>query len=996
MIGAGNANQAASLSPRVFLIDMTRIGDATATGELKSALFAGWPKNALMQLFVADGDRLGVFSNNGERTFANGDGASVSVIEKLARQFDPEVILYRPAPRTAHLHHAAMQLIERLQKPLVTWIMDDWPAALAHQDSAAAAGLERDWRDLLQRSVVRLSISDAMSGAFQRRYGLSFAAVANGVDPADWPEAPRKEDGVLKVRYAGSLAENMTLSSVVMVARAVEQLVDQGVKIKFEIKTREMWRRLAAPHLKDFKNTHMVVADLEPSKYRAWLREADITVIAYNFDTTSKTYIQYSLANKLPECLASGAPLLAVGPSDVATISALDKLDVGVRVTKSSVDEVAIALTQLAKESDRRQRLGAQARRVAFQHFNIFAAREKLAHALYTASRRSACDAVVSSEEPRSVGAHLDETAIVARLLSGRRGRKHVMIDVGAHFGTSASYFEEMGWTIHCFEPDPANRVKLEQRYAGVSAVSIDARAVGDEPKRDVLFYASQESTGISGLSAFRESHEEVGRVDVTTVEEIIRERSISSIDFLKIDVEGFDYAVLKGVPWETIRPDVVECEFEDAKTIPMGHRWRDTAAYLVARDYTVYISEWHPIIRYGIPHDWRRINLFTESTEIPADAWGNLLAFKDDPGFDTVRSAFSSSLRRRNGLRPEAMPVNIQTNAKHAPQPAGAPPAVARPFYAVFGERLKRRSPRLFAMVRLFRRALAAMWRRWFLVAPAAVVFGLIFFAGLAQPDFQSRVLISGGALLFALFAMLCVLGVWAYHRIGLLSAETIALRSELERKISAERANTEEEYRRVRDGLLMRMDGFVRRESDRLKQRLFEHDVSLAKIDKNVSELVSKADEMLFEFNARVRTEAELDHAIAEIEDGLHSLEADLDLARRSETDSKEKIEELQNRIGEQESAIKSMSEERASLQEKVGKLEEYKARLSELSGAEKDAARAEQKKTISDNNLRALQKKYRALAKHSDAQKDRLDEAYAHIKAARQQLESLRRKS
>ena len=42
-----------------------------------------------------------------------------------------------------------------------------------------------------------------------------------------------------------------------------------------------------------------------------------------------------------------------------------------------------------------------------------------------------------------------------------------VMLDVGAHVGASLHLFDLSGWTIHAFEPDPANRAVLEAGYGG-------------------------------------------------------------------------------------------------------------------------------------------------------------------------------------------------------------------------------------------------------------------------------------------------------------------------------------------------------------------------------------------------------------------------------------------------------------------------------------------------------------------------------------------------
>lgn len=279
--------------------------------------------------------------------------------------------------------------------------------------------------------------------------------------------------------------------------------------------------------------------------------------------------------------------------------------------------------------------------------------------------RRAAAGAVeddhaldaLTCERDRHAG--VDETGVVAELLAARRGSQHVMLDVGAHFGFSAAYFDKLGWSIHCFEPDPSNRAKLIERFGTSANVRIDPRAVSDEPASGVAFFTSEESTGISGLHSFRDTHAETGRVDVTTVADIIADRDIGHVDFLKIDVEGFDFAVLKGVPWDRLKPDVIEAEFEDFKTLKMGHGYTAICDFLVEKGYAVYLSEWHPIVRYGISHDWHRLIRYPQPLATP-DAWGNILAFLKDPGPEAVRAAFQTCLHYR--------PPPAREQAEHRP----------------------------------------------------------------------------------------------------------------------------------------------------------------------------------------------------------------------------------------------------------------------------------------------------------------------------------------
>ncbi len=248
--------------------------------------------------------------------------------------------------------------------------------------------------------------------------------------------------------------------------------------------------------------------------------------------------------------------------------------------------------------------------------------------------------------------AAIDETEVIANLhADDSSSDENFMLDVGACGGGSAANFSRKGWNVLCFEPDPKNRDALTKRFAGSTLVTIDPRAVSDSERFGVPFFSSGESVGISGLSAFRDTHRVAAHVDITTLTKVVEERRISSVQFLKIDVEGFDYSVLRGFPWTEIKPNVIECEFEDKKTKPLGHTTQEVCEFIRSKGYTVYISEWHPIIRYGIQHQWKKIFKFDGQCGLADDAWGNILAFLVDPGYDVLASAISRALRFHRNL---------------------------------------------------------------------------------------------------------------------------------------------------------------------------------------------------------------------------------------------------------------------------------------------------------------------------------------------------------
>lgn len=224
-----------------------------------------------------------------------------------------------------------------------------------------------------------------------------------------------------------------------------------------------------------------------------------------------------------------------------------------------------------------------------------------------------------------------DEVDLVRRNLSG----PGVLVDVGAHTGSTAAPFVAAGWRVFALEPDPANRAKLTARFAGIARVTIDARAVSEVDGDEVELYTSAISTGITPLAPFHASHTVGAVVETVRLSSFCETNSIDRIDLLKIDTEGFDLLVLRSHDWGML-PGAVVCEFEDRKTTMLGYTMVDLGAFLVDHGYHVLVSEWHPVVEYGREHRWRRVFPWGEE-EVAPGAWGNLIACQSSDAFDDV-----------------------------------------------------------------------------------------------------------------------------------------------------------------------------------------------------------------------------------------------------------------------------------------------------------------------------------------------------------------------
>lgn len=341
--------------PRLLMIDSTPVGQLSATGQLKKTFLGQWPNDAFLQFWAIGGKHPSLFSMDLKTSVDDSRKKNICLdtAVKMAVQFNPEVIYFRPVDSPL-LFDLIEIILMHMQRPLVVHVMDDWMERMKYTDAAQHTIFDRRLRKIIEISQVRLSISDAMSKVFAKRYGKDWHALANGVDtsefiPRNWLSRPQlSAEHPFRIRYMGGLADDMSFESVRDFAKAVDALQDR-FPVEFEIRTMEWYLKKATEELGKYRGVY--VADLlKPEDYIPFLCQSDALLIAYNFDKKSLAYTSLSLANKMPECLASGAILIAYGPPGTATISYLKNAGCAIVIEKKGENEIMAILQKVLSD----------------------------------------------------------------------------------------------------------------------------------------------------------------------------------------------------------------------------------------------------------------------------------------------------------------------------------------------------------------------------------------------------------------------------------------------------------------------------------------------------------------------------------------------------------------------------------------------------------------------------------------------------------------------
>lgn len=144
----------------------------------------------------------------------------------------------------------------------------------------------------------------------------------------------------------------------------------------------------------------------------------------------------------------------------------------------------------------------------------------------------------------------LDELEFVRARVGGRG--PVVALDVGANVGHHTLYFASFCAQVHAFEPYPAVGRLIDEKVAlnGLGNVVVHPVGIG-EADAELDYYAPAGTN--TGTGSFVATHEAAnnrpaGRLRVVQGDDYLERLGLPSVDLVKIDVEGFELAVVRGL----------------------------------------------------------------------------------------------------------------------------------------------------------------------------------------------------------------------------------------------------------------------------------------------------------------------------------------------------------------------------------------------------------------------------------------------------------------
>lgn len=405
--------------PRVLVVSHYPFETKTATGITLTNMFRGWPKRAISQLYLGNGHpeqaACETFHqippttapiNNAIRRILTRRGRSIvqgrsdsaaiptayehlstqqrlhSVMRAVAdvspirldvatrswlRSIGPDVV-YTPLGNV-RVSRVAVQVGEYLGCPVVPHFLDDWPSTL--YSSGELGGHARKFVDrqigrVLSRAPMGLAISPDMAREFGERYGIPFMDVMNCVNFKDeligdqWIATVTNRTQLQLVYAGGSHLGRATALCEIAETLPVARLAGCDVTMT-----------IIGPRSEEFNLSRAAsacvqfVGPLPSGQVMERLSAADVLLHVESMETRFRAFTRLSISTKIPQYLAVGRPILAYGPSELASIRYLQASGAAVAVTSVDPDVLLGTVMSLARDSAQRAAMGSAGRELA-------------------------------------------------------------------------------------------------------------------------------------------------------------------------------------------------------------------------------------------------------------------------------------------------------------------------------------------------------------------------------------------------------------------------------------------------------------------------------------------------------------------------------------------------------------------------------------------------------------------------------------------------------
>ncbi len=298
--------------------------------------------------------------------------------KKWLADFKPDILYVQIATRETLLF--AGDLANHLKVPSAIHNMDDWPSTISRKGlfrNFWKKKIDREFKSLLDRMDLFLSISDAMSEEYRKRYAKVFTPFHNPIDTSRFSGLKKRSfgtDDTLRILYLGRIGM-ANKESLYTFAKAVSRWKRKRPDIRLDIFTPDLDSPDSA-RIRNLNNISMS-SHVKHEEVAALLADSDLLLLPLDFNQTGLNYAQYSIPTKASEYMMSGTPVMVYAPEETAISKFCAQNDCAFCLTSPDENEIYRAIDFVIKNQDFRKKWTRNAVELASELFDVRLVRER-------------------------------------------------------------------------------------------------------------------------------------------------------------------------------------------------------------------------------------------------------------------------------------------------------------------------------------------------------------------------------------------------------------------------------------------------------------------------------------------------------------------------------------------------------------------------------------------------------------------------------------------
>lgn len=283
-------------------------------------------------------------------------------LRRWVEEQKPDCVFLAPG-YAGFIYDIAIRISRDYHLPIAVYICDDYYFVRKPDNLIGRWQLVRLRKktDLLMHQAKRLvTISEEMKTAYSGYFKIPTDVVMTGAERECLKETVHNESSRV-IAYFGNLARNR-VDSVAEIGRLLDRLNEEkGLLCELRLYTPELDEQMR----RGMENIQSVrlMKFVQGAALAQAMGEADVLLHTEAFDAENADLVKYSVSTKIADSLASGIPLLAYGPENVASMAHLIRNDCAIVAT--SKEDLPEALKTALFDGDRRRTVSENAMQTA-------------------------------------------------------------------------------------------------------------------------------------------------------------------------------------------------------------------------------------------------------------------------------------------------------------------------------------------------------------------------------------------------------------------------------------------------------------------------------------------------------------------------------------------------------------------------------------------------------------------------------------------------------